>query len=207
MFNTLYHFVHRGPLRIAVDDARDVINEYSVLAKNNQRIQTWISDLANCGTRVFDYVPVKDGLSGENLYLEICRQLPTEERKLLCDSKHHYHKLNPAKHNVQLFDLAEAENEILAQREKQQNTPKIVNNLVNSPINYNIGDTTMNDNSTDKKVTMGNQSPIGDHNVIASGGGGIRQWFRSPSFIGGIVTGMIGSVLAYYAVKIIGWLQ
>ena len=62
-------------------------------------------------------------------------------------------------------------------------------------------------NNSEPKIgtvsTAGDKSPatVGNGNVIATEGGVIKQQFHPASFVGGIVTGVIGSVLTHLLIK------
>ena len=115
LFNTLYYFVHRGPLRIAIDDAHSMINDYHAIAEKQQWISNWLSALTYRNGDAYEVVTVSGNLSDEVLYLEVCSNLASEDRKLVCHSKQDYQGLDVDAAEVTLIDRAEAPDQISAQ--------------------------------------------------------------------------------------------
>lgn len=112
--NTLYHFVHDGPLRIAVDAGSKVLNEYKTIAEHNEIIAMWLSLLSYRGPDAWDSVKIEESLFAEELFLEISARCVATKR-LVCDSKQDYTDFPVAQKEVVLVDRAEAPGEISTQ--------------------------------------------------------------------------------------------
>lgn len=106
--NTIFHFVHDGPLRLAVDDKNLIINDYYSIAQGDSSIvASWLSLLGYRGKSAFDTVSIRDVMADEKLYFEVCSNcMPAG--KLICDSKQNYINFPVDDKNVTLIDRAEA---------------------------------------------------------------------------------------------------
>lgn len=116
--NVLFHFVHEGPLRIAVDSGTTVLNDYKTIAENNYFITTWLTLLSYRGKVVWDSIVIEETLDSEAFYLELAA-LCVNNKRLVCDSKQHYANLPVVEKQVILIDRAEAPGDIQVQSQGQ----------------------------------------------------------------------------------------
>jgi hypothetical protein len=104
----LNHFACDGPLRIAVDCRRKLLDEYEKLASGSDLIAAWLKLVSLRSDEIFENVKdVPEAAEGTDLCFEICIRQVVNKR-LICDSMQEYRAYPIEKHNVELIDKAAA---------------------------------------------------------------------------------------------------
>lgn len=105
--NTLMHFIHDRPLRIAIDSNKKALACYHEIAVRKEFVAEWLKYLTY-RKEVFEKVDVVGDSSGVELFWLIAKKT-IKPRQLLCYSKQDYSSLFEEEADVELIDCVEAE--------------------------------------------------------------------------------------------------